>query len=571
MAPETKLAVNASLKQIMSSDEKICDWFRHMPDTRVYSDYLLMIEVPMYLHNILQRLQNNYYTNKNSTLADMELIRENCYKYNEDNNDYYDLACEMYNKFKSLVDAIPEDPTDEFNESDHEATIRRGAGVARVTASTGPVHRSPNRSRRRLSLQRSSLASLPQPGSSERSLRRSTRSINNPPEETADVNQEVDLRQRNTRSSRSSRQTQVGSRNQDESQPTRKSSRSRTNQRYTEEESEQEEDMYTESEEEVQISNARTSRNSNSRRGSGNQNDCQQTRKSSRSRTKQRYLEEESERDEDDDQESEEEAQTRRKSSRNSSRQNSQPDEEPRATRTSQRSRAKTTYTTEEADESADESPPRHSASIRRGALVKNGSRRTAPTRNGPRGRKGGRDEGEDNDSYDESGVEESDEDDNSPTPKKPLPRIRVRLGNKSCNGSKSKSSPRKQSSPARASSRQRTNVSYTEKESDEDESYHNESSDEKDSEVDHTPKKKRSRSQLESIAYDGDSDSPQKKRGRASPSRKFISVFQINLLYNWDNSYPILRIDFRNSSKKRANILPISIKVAKCIRKTYS
>lgn len=46
-----------------------------------------------------------------SVIADMEQLMDNCYKYNGDDNDFYDLACEMYDRFKSLVDAIEEPPT----------------------------------------------------------------------------------------------------------------------------------------------------------------------------------------------------------------------------------------------------------------------------------------------------------------------------------------------------------------------------------------------------------------------------------------------------------------------------
>ena len=173
MTSETKSAVNAALKQILNSDPKVkeCKYFvifylissipdtdsyilftgyDLMPDTRLYSDYLCMIEVPMYLQIIRQRLQNNYYTNKNSVVSDMELIKENCYKYNEDDNEFYALACEMHIKFKELVDAIPDDPVvDDPNDSDHETTIRRGVGVSRVggaaSAPGGSAQRSTNR------------------------------------------------------------------------------------------------------------------------------------------------------------------------------------------------------------------------------------------------------------------------------------------------------------------------------------------------------------------------------------------------------------------------------------------
>ena len=117
MSPTIKNAVNAALKQVMNCDPKVKEWYENMPDCCIYSDYLLMVEIPMYLQLILRRMQSNYYTNKLSVVADMELIKENCYKYNKDNNEFYDLACEMHNKFEELINAIPVDPcSNESNE-----------------------------------------------------------------------------------------------------------------------------------------------------------------------------------------------------------------------------------------------------------------------------------------------------------------------------------------------------------------------------------------------------------------------------------------------------------------------
>jgi hypothetical protein len=113
MPSETKDAVNVALKMIMKLDPNVTQWFDLMVDTRSYSDYLLMVEAPMYLSRIRLRLQNNYYTNKNSVVADMELIKENCYKYSGDNNEFYDLACQMLEKFRSLVDAISDPLADD--------------------------------------------------------------------------------------------------------------------------------------------------------------------------------------------------------------------------------------------------------------------------------------------------------------------------------------------------------------------------------------------------------------------------------------------------------------------------
>lgn len=103
--------VRKALSAIKKLDPKVDEWFCELVDTSKYTDYLEMIEVPMYVSLIAMRLRSNYYTNHLSVVADVELMKENSYKYNEDGNDIYDLACLMYDKFKSRVDAIEEDQT----------------------------------------------------------------------------------------------------------------------------------------------------------------------------------------------------------------------------------------------------------------------------------------------------------------------------------------------------------------------------------------------------------------------------------------------------------------------------
>ena len=106
-----RLAIREALHKVMNLDPNANEWFFDHVDTSKYTDYLEMIEVPMYLSLIQKRLRTNYYTNKLSVIADLELMKENCYKYNEDGNNIFELACQMYDKFKSLVDAIEEDHT----------------------------------------------------------------------------------------------------------------------------------------------------------------------------------------------------------------------------------------------------------------------------------------------------------------------------------------------------------------------------------------------------------------------------------------------------------------------------
>ena len=116
ISKETKKELLDALNDVMLSDDKIRKWFLLQVDTRKYKDYFDVIEVPMCLSLIQSRLWNDYYTNKYSVLSDVELIKDNCYKYHQDNDEIYDSACQMYDKFKFLVDAI-KTPDDEMTAS----------------------------------------------------------------------------------------------------------------------------------------------------------------------------------------------------------------------------------------------------------------------------------------------------------------------------------------------------------------------------------------------------------------------------------------------------------------------
>ena len=62
-----------------------------------------MIECPMYLNLIQERLSNDYYSSMTSVIADFDLICDNALKYNEEESDIYELARQMRDKFVSLV------------------------------------------------------------------------------------------------------------------------------------------------------------------------------------------------------------------------------------------------------------------------------------------------------------------------------------------------------------------------------------------------------------------------------------------------------------------------------------
>jgi len=110
MGENVKRQIKAALRTVVNLDTKVTDWFFEHVDTNYYTDFLDMIEVPMYLSLIHKRLRSNYYTNKLSVIADMELVKENCYKYNEE-SEFYDLACQIYDTFKNILASIEEPQT----------------------------------------------------------------------------------------------------------------------------------------------------------------------------------------------------------------------------------------------------------------------------------------------------------------------------------------------------------------------------------------------------------------------------------------------------------------------------
>jgi hypothetical protein len=532
MPAETKDAVNVALKMIMKLDPNVTQWFDLMVDTRSYSDYLLMVEAPMFLGRIQQRLQNNYYTNKNSVVADMELIKENCYKYNEDNNEFYDLACQMFEKFRLLIDAILDPPADDDSSESEDTIIRRGAYIGhgagaasanRDRGSSPAGARTRRHTRAGRVLQPSALANLPHPVEPARVLR-TTRSSG-------------------ARNLESNHQEESPAENEDEHASASQS----------EDEESDDERMPSRS------TRASYSVRPRHRSSPERTEPAIGVRTSTRARSKTSYTEKDSDGDEypeprrsttrrqrsaqvDSDEDSEEEVKPRsRKSSRKSSPSKPSPSKPSTVSngvgvRVSSRTRGKLTYTEIGSDE--EEEPPRHTrASNRRQPAQPRGrsSSRNARSRSVLEDHREYDDHGQASDSYNESEAEESEDQVSS----RPKPKLRLRVGKQTGNHVKKEKSPDKPASPVRTSSRSRAAKSYVEKASDEEEYYESsrQSSDEdevsdeavsSDKEV-ATPKKKRSRTQPES-PY-SDSSSPKKKRGRTSPGSKGWSILMSTTL----------------------------------------
>jgi hypothetical protein len=112
MPPRIKEAAQIRLLETLSSlisdkdDSRIKDFFLLPVDTRRYSDYDLIIEVPMDLSLVRKRLENSYYSNLQSFMNDIKLIKENCCKYNDEHAEITLAAHQLLLTFRDVVQEI---------------------------------------------------------------------------------------------------------------------------------------------------------------------------------------------------------------------------------------------------------------------------------------------------------------------------------------------------------------------------------------------------------------------------------------------------------------------------------
>eukprot|EP00979_Chaetoceros_neogracilis_P018986 scaffold11578_cov256-Chaetoceros_neogracile.AAC.1 len=102
---------NAQTKAILSildsleSDNHVKSIFSAPVDTRSFVDYDQMIEVPMDISVMRRRLEQRYYTNVYSVLADLKLIRDNCAKYNKMGSEITTDAQTLFETFQASFEA----------------------------------------------------------------------------------------------------------------------------------------------------------------------------------------------------------------------------------------------------------------------------------------------------------------------------------------------------------------------------------------------------------------------------------------------------------------------------------
>lgn len=98
-------------KKLIKKIENICKKnfkeffiFKEAVDKDIYNDYMNYIEIEMNLDIIIAKLKNNYYFSKNHLKFEIELIRVNAGKYNEEDSPICDYADNLLMQLFKIVD-----------------------------------------------------------------------------------------------------------------------------------------------------------------------------------------------------------------------------------------------------------------------------------------------------------------------------------------------------------------------------------------------------------------------------------------------------------------------------------
>ena len=82
--------------------------FKEPVDTNVYRDYLQATPLPVCVQFITERIDGNYYSTKSSLLNDIEILLENCIKYNAPESDISNCAKDLCNYWKEKIYQLDE-------------------------------------------------------------------------------------------------------------------------------------------------------------------------------------------------------------------------------------------------------------------------------------------------------------------------------------------------------------------------------------------------------------------------------------------------------------------------------
>ena len=102
MSDNEKESVLQELNRLLRKDE-IANHLSLPVDEERYCDYANMIEIPMDVMFIKRRLAANFYGSKLGAAADLQLIRDNCIKYNTTDNEMSEISEIMCKEFEQNI------------------------------------------------------------------------------------------------------------------------------------------------------------------------------------------------------------------------------------------------------------------------------------------------------------------------------------------------------------------------------------------------------------------------------------------------------------------------------------
>ena len=192
MSDNEKESVLQELNRLLRKAD-IADHLSMPVDQVRYCDYENMVEIPMNIMFIKRRLSANFYGSKLGVVADLRLIRENCIKYNTDENEMSEIAETMCTEFEENILSEEERSQiisgEDFDKINKEQSEGRQLSGMRIRLSARTIQEASQAAassggryslRDRLSTQgQSTLESLPAPDTSLTQRQRNRRETSN--------------------------------------------------------------------------------------------------------------------------------------------------------------------------------------------------------------------------------------------------------------------------------------------------------------------------------------------------------------------------------------------------------
>lgn len=162
LSEDEKKRVREALAQVKSAP-RVSDLFEAAVDESLFSDYSTRVEVQMDLSLISKRLEADYYATRFATVSDVKTIRDNCAKFNGENDELTEIADGMLSTFQSLVLTEEELSSMLGFQSAVESMVAQRSTSGDNTQRTNTIATTQVRRRRRVARTRSALETLGDP------------------------------------------------------------------------------------------------------------------------------------------------------------------------------------------------------------------------------------------------------------------------------------------------------------------------------------------------------------------------------------------------------------------------